>query len=177
MSLFAHFFERLEVGARGIIPYGVMGFLLIMNSVSVPFASAMEIKAPLFLMGLYYWSVFRPALIPPWMAFLAGIFADLVGGLPLGLNAGAFLLAQWVVTDQRRFLMGQPFVMIWFGFIVVSFLSSVLQWLVFNAVNFSLSPISPAAFSFLLGVALFPLICFALHGIHRILTAHGRALE
>ncbi len=177
MSLYANFAERFESGARKALPYSLMAVLLFLNSVSVPLVAAADIKAPLFLMGLYYWSIYRPTLIRPWMAFIAGMASDLLGGLPLGLNASVYLLAQWVVTDQRRFLMGQSFVMIWFGFFILSLFTSFLQWLVFGFVNFLWPFPKSLGFSILFGMALFPLVSMALQWTHRILPAPARALE
>src|SRR5262245_20541391 len=110
MSSFISFGESLESSARRLVPYSLMALLLVLGSVHLPFAAGTDVKAPLFLMGLYYWSIYRPTLIPPWLTFVCGILADLIGGLPIGLSAVIFVLVRWIVSDQRRFLMGQSFV-------------------------------------------------------------------
>lgn len=169
--------ERFDAGARKVLPYSLMALLLILNSVSVPLAVAVDLKPPFFLMGLYYWAIYRPTLIPPWMAFSTGILADLVGGLPLGLNAVVFVLVDWLVTDQRRFLMGQSFIMVWVGYFFVSVFALHLQWLIFGLVNLSWLPVRPLWFSLLLGMALFPLVCVTLHWTHKILPSPVGSLE
>ena len=177
MNNFSYFAERLESAARKALPYSLMVVLLLLDCVPMPFSTGGHIKAPFFLMGIYYWSIYRPTLIPPWMAFAAGLAADLIGGLPLGFSAASYVLAQWLVMDQRRFLMGQSFVMLWFGFLALSVLISLIQWFIFAAVNFSWPPLRPIFFSLLLGQALFPLICVVLHWTHRMLPTPSRALE
>ncbi len=173
MSLVSTFSERLEHGARTILPYSLMLLLLLLNSVSVPYVMSGDVKAPLFLMAIYYWSIYRPTLIPPWVAFAAGIATDLLGGLPVGLNACVFVLAQWIVSDQRRFLMGQSFFMIWLGFLVLSVIASLLEWSIFGLVNLQWTPLRPLAFSIALGFACFPLVCLLLHWTHKILPLPG----
>jgi len=177
MNNFNHFAERLESGARKALPYGLLIVLLLLNSVPMPFIAGGQVKAPFFLMGIYYWSIYRPTLIPPWMAFAAGLAADFIGGLPLGFSAASYVLAQWLVTDQRRFLMGQSFAMIWFGFLVLTVFISLIQWLIFAVINFALTPLKPIFFSLLFGQALFPLICVCVHWTHRMLPTPARVLE
>jgi rod shape-determining protein MreD len=137
-----------------------------------------DVMAPLFLLGLYYWSIYRPTMIPPWLAFSAGIINDLVGGLPVGLNACVYVLAQWIVSDQRRYLMGQSFVMIWLGFLVLSAGAALLEWLMFGLAAQHLIPLRPLVFSVGLGFACFPLVCLLLHWTHKILPVPiGSSLE
>jgi rod shape-determining protein MreD len=178
MTLLTTLIEHFDTGARKLLPYSLMLLLLLLNSVHLPFSAGSDIKAPLFLIGLYYWSIYRPTLIPPWMAFTAGILADLLGGLPLGLNACVFVIVQWTISDQRRFLMGQSFVMIWFGFLLLCLFSSFAEWCIFGLMNMAWPSLKSLAFSILLGMALFPFISVILHWTHKILPAPvGSSLE
>ncbi|MBU6165955.1 MAG: rod shape-determining protein MreD [Alphaproteobacteria bacterium] len=47
----------------------------------------------LVLMGVLAWAILQPALMPAWLAFLIGALADLLFGLPLGVNATLFAVA------------------------------------------------------------------------------------
>ena len=117
MGYFSTWTERADAGVRLIAPYSVMAVLFVFNTVSLSFPKAASITAPLLLMAIYYWSIYRPALIPAWLVFTAGIMIDLLSGIStVGINALIFVLVHWVVTDQRRFLLGQSFLMIWIGF-------------------------------------------------------------
>lgn len=175
MSLIGSLTDRFESSARKILPYSLLALLLLLNCVSVPFVMAGEIKAPLFLMAVYYWSIYRPLLLPPWMAFAAGIVADLLGGLPVGMSAVIFVLVQWIVSDQRRFLMGQSFVMIWCGFLFISLGAGFLQWSVYGLTQGLWTPLRPVLFSVLLGLAVFPLVCVTLHWTYKILPSSARS--
>lgn len=174
MGYFSTWTERAEASLRLVAPYGLMLVLFICSVISIAFPSNNSMKAPFFLMAIYYWATYRPTLIPSWFVFSAGILADFITGLPLGLSALIYVVVQWLVTDQRRFLMGQSFLMIWIGFMIVSLAAGLIQWAVFGLVHYNWPSLKPLLFSVCLGVALFPLISILLHFTHKILPeVHG----
>jgi rod shape-determining protein MreD len=170
MGYFSTWSERTEAGARLIAPYSLMALLLIFSIISFSFPVTGSIKAPLLLMAIYYWAIYRPTLIPAWLVFGAGILVDLISGIgAVGVSALVFVIVQWIVTDQRRFLMGQSYLMIWIGFMLVSIVSGLMQWMIFGMLNGVWPPLEQLAFSILLGGALFPVISTLLHLTHKIL--------
>jgi rod shape-determining protein MreD len=52
------------------------------------------VPAPAFpqvaLLGIFVWTTFQPGLMPPWLAFVLGMVADLLFAQPLGVNATLF---------------------------------------------------------------------------------------
>jgi rod shape-determining protein MreD len=177
MGSFSTFTERLNFGVRMLVPYAFMAFLFLLNIVAVSYPLTGAIKAPFFLMAIYYWAIFRPTLIPAWLVFIAGILMDLLSGLPLGMNALPFLVIHWIVADQRRYLLGQPFLMLWIIFCLLSLGAVVLQWLLYGLIHMHWPSLIPLWAPSLLGIALFPLICVMLHLTHKILPAPARAFR
>lgn len=172
MASFSTFAERIDAGARLLVPYGFMALLFILNVVAISYPLSGAVKAPLFLMGIYYWALYRPTLFPIGVVFAAGLLLDLFSGLPLGLNALVFVLVQWSVRDQRRFLMGQPFMMVWIGFVLLSAATGLLQWVLFGiAAGLSWPPLYPLCISVAFGAAMFPFVCIVLHLTHKLLPA------
>lgn len=172
MAFFSSWTERAETGLRLCSACFLMLVLLIFNVIAISYPFSGVIRAPFFLMAIYYWSIYRPTLVPSWFVFIAGSLIDLLSGLPLGLNALIFVLTQWIVADQRRFLMGQSFLMIWVGFAVVSAIAGGVQWTVFGLINGASWPsLLPAAFSVFSGIVIFPVISLLLHLSHKILPA------
>ena len=102
---------------------------------------------------------------------------DLLSGLPVGLNALIFAAAHWIVSGQRLFLTGQSFVMIWTGFVVLSFSSGFLQWLVFGLIEMRWASLSSFIAGTIFGGALFPLVCVMLHLTHKLLPAPRGGLQ
>jgi rod shape-determining protein MreD len=67
-----------------------LGLLLLMT---MPLASAVPLFPELGLLGIFGWATFQPRLMPPWVAFLIGLVADLLFAQPLGVNATLFAVA------------------------------------------------------------------------------------
>ena len=161
--------EKLSWFVRTGFAQFVIGFLLILNLVNFAIPHAGDIRPLFLLMAIYYWAIFRPTLIPPVMAFAWGILFDMLAGLPVGMNALLFLIIQWVVRDQRLFLMGQSFMTLWLGFAVTALAYGIIQWLLFAVFSLSLPDYRPAAGTIVLSIGLFPLVSFLLVVTHRLL--------
>lgn len=161
--------DRIFLAARLALPYSVLVFLFFIGLVSSPYPFSAILDAPFFLMALYFWSVYRPTLIPPWLAFVAGLLMDLLSGGILGLNAMLFVLVRVAVVDQRRFILAQSFMMVWLGFALVNFIYHIAQWAIFSLIKWHIMPISQLWAGLLLGFAFFPIVSIVLHITHKIL--------
>lgn len=161
--------EQLDMFLRICVPYGVMFILFIFNMVffSTPLSTTIEI--PFVVMVVYYWSIYRPTLIPPLLVFIVGICLDSLSGFPLGLSSLVFLVIRKTVSEQRLFLTGQPFMVIWLGFGVVSALAALMQWVLFGLMHMHWTPIQPVNFTIIAGILLFPVIALLLNLSHRVL--------
>lgn len=163
--------ERVALLCRMAVPFAFLAVLFILNVVSLNFTTTGSIKASFLLMGIYYWSVFRPTLIPSWFVFLCGILLDFLNGFPPGLNALMFVAVRWAVSDSRRFLMAQPFFMLWMAFGLVVAATHTIQWAVYSMMSEATVPFVPVMASMGLGVFLFPFVCVFLHMTHKALPA------
>ncbi|MEZ5814966.1 MAG: rod shape-determining protein MreD [Alphaproteobacteria bacterium] len=162
--------DRLEFLARMVVPYAFMLLVFFLGLVSVPYPLAAFFKAPLLLMAVYYWSIYRPTLIPPWLVFVGGFLFDLIAGAPYtGLSALLFLFCRIFVVDQRRFLTGQAFPVVWIGFCALDIAVHLLQWCMFSALSAAWIPFQELSSSMLLGIVTFPLFYLFLHMTHKIL--------
>lgn len=128
-----------------------------------------EIRPYLLLMAIYYWAIFRPTLLPALWIFTLGVLYDVVSGFPLGLHSVLFLVVQYIVRGQRLYLMGQPFTLIWLGFVITCSLVALCEWVFFSALNVQFMPFMPGVFSFLLSAVVFPFIQMILLFNHRLL--------
>ena len=73
----------------GYVERGVPGLvtLVLIVAMTVPIFASAPALPHLGLLGVFVWTTFQPGLMPPWLAFLLGCVADLLFGLPLGINA------------------------------------------------------------------------------------------
>lgn len=161
--------ERLALLCRMLVPYALLAVLFILNIVPFNFIAGGSFKAAFLLMGVYYWSIFRPTLLPVWLVFVCGLLLDLLNFYPPGLNALIFVTVRWLVSDSRRFLMAQGFAMLWLVFGLVAAVSQSLQWLIYALLSHAFVPFLPVAASMGLAMALFPLVCIFLHMTHKAL--------
>ena len=113
--------------------------------------------APSFaLMGVYHWTVYRPALLPPVVLFALGIVLDLLSGAPVGVSPLIFLLARSVVLRNRRFFVGRQFPFVWSGFTLLAAAAVTLVWALGCLLNQTLYDPRPALLQWVLTVAFFP---------------------
>lgn len=167
------FTDFLALGGRMIVPYVLILLLFLLNIVSLSYVFMGSVKAPFFLMAVYYWSVFRPGILPVWLVFIAGVLLDLLSGLPIGISAIVFLLVRWSIANQRKFLMAQPFMMMWSIFAAIAAMAGLLQWALFGLIHLNWTPLAPVGVSIALGIVLFPAVGTALHWSRKALPVTG----
>jgi rod shape-determining protein MreD len=147
----------------------IVFILIVLSAFPFPFAGLAEIRPAFLLIAVYYWAVFRPQMLSPAGAFAAGLALDLVSFHPPGLNALLLVVVQWLVRGQRKFLLGQNFIVIWTAFALVSFLAALLQWAVFSLLQLHLMAIRPVMGGALMTVVVFPLVAKPLFLVNRAL--------
>ncbi|MFP4386189.1 MAG: rod shape-determining protein MreD [Alphaproteobacteria bacterium] len=152
-----------------IIVYLLIFVFFLLNSISIASPILTTIDIPFMIMVLYYWSIYRPTLIPPWLVFATGICFDLLSGWPVGLHAFIYLLLRHVVVYQRLFMTGQPFAVVWIGFMIVGLVSLSLEWFLLGLTRFYWSGLEPVILASFVAILLFPLIAVVLHFSHKVL--------
>jgi rod shape-determining protein MreD len=163
--------EQIHIAIRFCIVYAVVLAFFVLNTVSLSLPISGSVEIPFSVMVIYYWSIYRPRLLPPVLVFGAGIVFDAVSGLPLGLSAFVFLGLRWLVVDQRLFLMGQSFMMVWMVFAAMSAMCLVFQWFMYGVLNFQWTPILSVMFTFIAGFVVFPIVNMVLNVSHRLLPS------
>jgi len=166
MSVFS---EQLDMFIRLCVVYVLMLVLFALNTISLSFPLTGSVEMPLVIMAIYYWSVYRPTIVPLWFVFAAGILLDLLSGLPVGLNAFIFITIRLLILDQRLFLTGQHFLTVWLGFIGVCAAAMSVQWILFGLIHWHWTPFQPMLVMIVLGIFLFPVVSVLLHLTHRLL--------
>lgn len=161
--------KKLEWILRLSVPQVFLMFLLLLNVLSLPLPYIELLRPNFVLMGLYYWAIYRPTLIPSAFCFVLGLLMDFVTGSPPGLNALIYVFSRFIVTDQRRFFMGQPYLVTWIGFAVLSIMVTLGQWGLMGLSIFDwVNPLVliPNA---LVTICLFPFMTLLLILIHRVI--------
>jgi rod shape-determining protein MreD len=135
-----------------------------------------EIRPSFMIIAVYYWAVMRPYMLSPLAAFLAGAVFDLLAGFPLGLNALTLVVVQWTTRAQRRFLLGQPFLMMWAGLGLVALGAGFLEWGLVCLFDWKMMTVKPMLMTALLTTAVFPLAVLPLSAFNKPLADRGSSL-
>ena len=161
--------QRLDRFGRNLVPLGVTLLLVILGAVPVPVAGYAAV-VPLFaLCAVFFWAVYRPDLMPPWLVFVIGLTQDALAGTPFGLNAIMLLIVYGMVASQRRFFLNKPFTLVWWGFMLIALIAIVVAWLLASLAFGVIIRPGPATFQFLITLALYPVIAVMLSGAQRLL--------
>lgn len=79
----------------------VIALLLVMT---LPLLVPVPVFPQLGMLAIFVWATFQPGMMPPWAAFLLGLFADLLFAQPLGVNATLFAgTAAFVRVFESRY--------------------------------------------------------------------------
>ena len=161
---------------RIMLAYGVflLLLLLMMSNWAMPYFNVL--KPQLVLVLVYYWTLYRPTLMPPWVIFVAGILLDLTTPvLPIGTHAASYLLISAILKPRRRMMMGQSFIVVWAGFVVATLMDLLLKWLLINLFSASSLDFQTMLLNGLMTVLSFPLLVMVLVTVHRLLPP-GRGM-
>jgi rod shape-determining protein MreD len=169
--------EKAETLARFCVPYALIFFLWIIDMVSLNIPYLQDLQPSFTLMFLFYWSIYRPTLLPSWLIFLMGVILDLVSGFPVGLNAFLFIVIQRVILDQRKIFSGQPFWTVLFAYALVATIFYMAQFIIFGVLQGQFISVETIFGITLLSVVFFPVISLMLHLTHKVLPFENNQVE
>lgn len=163
----ATWMERSELQLRGLTPFAITLLLVLAGAVPWHIPSFAPVTPAFAAMAIYYWSIYRPDKLPYAATFCLGLLHDLLTGTPLGLSALVYLLLQGVLSSQRTFFHGKPFLVVWWGFSLVMPGMALVSWIIASLYfNASLPPM-PFVIQAVLTVLLYPLFGLLLSALHR----------
>ncbi len=154
--------SRFANFARAGIPFSVS--LLLVLAAMLPYGlPKSSLAAPvLALISVYYWSVFRPELMPAGAAFLLGLLVDVLSGGPPGLNALVLIMVHWAASGQRRALAGKSFAVGWLGYLLIAAGAAVVNWFFASLFHTTAIESVPLIVSHAIGTAAYPLVAIFL---------------
>jgi rod shape-determining protein MreD len=167
--------RRLDVAARASFPASMTVLLMLISQVPLGIDGQAALLPAIALCCVWFWSLFRPANLPPPVVFVIGLLMDLLGYLPLGVGVFTLLAVHRIALSLRRSLAPRGFAWIWIAFAGVAAAASLVIWLLVMLLTFRLLSPYPAMFTAVLTVALFPVIAVPLAAAHRSIADPDRA--
>lgn len=153
---------KLILAARLAVP--TLFTVLLMAAAGLPYGvpHLPPLGMGVTLVCVFYWTIYRPELMPAGATFLIGLFYDMLSGAPLGLNALLLVLVHGVLISQRRAFIGKPFLPSWLGFAVIAAGASTVAWLAISLFYLRFLSPGPAIMEILATVSLYPLLVLLL---------------
>jgi rod shape-determining protein MreD len=160
--------QRLDLWARRLGPFLSALLLLLLGTIPLRLPHFGSITPDFAIMAVFFWAVHRPSSMPAPAVFLLGVISDVLGGTPFGVGVLVLLVAYWVTRSQRRLLIGQSFLVVWWGFMMVSAAVLLLTWVIVCLLAVQLVDPTPAIFAYFFGLALYPIVTQLFTGAQRL---------
>lgn len=164
---------KIEGAARAAVPAGLTVALMLLGSIPLKGVHVQVLEPVLALASIYYWTLYRPDLMPAPLVFALGLLYDVLSGAPVGAHAAMLVLAHGILSRQRRFLIDKTFILNWVGFAVVASGGCILVWLATSI--FYAGPVDPwgLLFQTLMTAVSYPLVFKLLLHCHLSLVQPG----
>lgn len=150
------FFNRLDTWARNLSPFALTLLMLIIGTTPLHLPYFVPLGTGLAMISVYYWAIHRPDLLPAPAVFVIGLVGDLMGAAPLGVGTLLLLLVYAIALSQRRLFFGQPFLVVWWGFMMIAAGAMSLGWILSSIVGGGALDPKPTIFAYLMTLALYP---------------------
>lgn len=165
------FWQRLDQVARDLAPSALTVLLVLAMALPLGLPARQGVMPEPALAAVYFWTLYRPGLMPPLGVFGVGVLSDLLTAAPLGINPLLLLILHAAVLTQRRVLARQSFLLVWLVFALLASATLGLGWLLRTALAVRLLPAEPALYELALTVALYPALSRLFVRVERSLAA------
>ena len=156
--------DGVERAVPGLV---TLALIVVMTA---PLFVAVPAVPNLALLGVFVWASFQPGLMPPWLAFGLGGIADLLFGLPLGVEATLLAaVAIFVRVVDARFA-EHRYAFDWLFAAVVVVAAAVAEWQLL-ALAGVVGPLVPLFLQAVTTILAYPAVVALLARIQRRLAA------
>ena len=159
--------QRLDLTLRCMTPFVITLFLALVPVLPLHLPHETDLVPAFTLMSVFYWTVYRPDLMPASAVFAIGIIQDFAAGAPLGITSLILLGTHGVVLGQRRLFVGKPFAMAWSGFALTDAAATAVSWSFASLLAGEPLGLSAPLLQFVVTLALFPILAWLFVRTHR----------
>lgn len=145
-----------------LLPFLSSVILVLFSYVPIDFMALNSIRPAIGIICVYFWLLHRPDLFNMGAVFCLGAVDDIISSSPLGSNIFEMLLMFVLVNHTSRFLNAKPFVVLWYGFALLSLVTVLSRWLLVSVYYSRFLPLSMLSFSYLATIAFYPLVVLVL---------------
>ena len=159
--------QRLDLTLRCMTPFVITLLLALVPVLPLHLPHELDLVPAFTLMAVFYWTVYRPDLMPASAVFAIGIIQDFAAGAPLGITSLILLGTHGVVLGQRRLFVGKPFAMAWSGFMLTAAAATAVSWGFASLIAGEPLGLGAPLLQFVVTLATFPILCWFFVRTHR----------
>lgn len=153
-----NFFTNLNKNIRTIILKIIIVLIILASTLPIHVEGISAFIPAFDLIIIFYWSVYKPKLLGPIFIMSLSLLEDIIYGMPLGITSLLNVIAQYIITSQRRYFLKEPFGFIWFGFGVFCLGMILMKWAVIGILHKKLYFANYIIMQWLLSVAIYPMM-------------------
>ena len=155
--------RSLDALSRTAFPATIAALLLVLAATPVGLPA---LGPALVLACVFFWSVFRPSVMPAPAAFGLGMLQDLLGFAPLGQAVLTLLAAHALALRLRPFLFRQSFGVVWLAFCALAGATTALAHTLQVLLDWQILPLRPALVQAGLAAGVYPAVAASLTWLH-----------
>lgn len=154
--------KEASIGFNAVIPFLTILMLIFLMVLPYNIPLISDIMPFLTLIGVYYWSVFKPEYLPIWVVFILGGLQDILMGSPLGLMPLLLIVVQQFIFFQGRQFLERDFIFNWFVFVMLVIGFGIMSWGISSLYFRALLDYWDALGQILMTIAFYPVITWLL---------------
>ena len=120
--------------------------------------------------AIFYWAIYQPEAMTPWVAAAIGLVSDIFGLSPFGLSMLLALLVCGSAQFWRRELADASFFLVWLAFALTSLAIFFVAWTLAALLLEQWPNPWPIALQNIVNVALYPVLTLLFGRLHRALS-------
>ena len=153
--------QRLKFVLLKFTPLIFSLFLVFLSFVPLDFSITNNVKPAVGMVCVYYWMIHRPDLFNMFSVFVLGMVEDFISSAPMGVNTFSLLFLYVILNALLKFFNGKPFIVTWYGFAFVAFLTIFVKWLAISIYYADFLPVVKVFVAYLITVAAYPILSLA----------------
>ena len=150
--------ENLTLYFQRLLPLLFSLLLLFVSYIPLDLPISNNIRPAVGMIFTYFWLLHRPDVFNLLSVYLLGLTEDVISSAPFGSNIFALLVLYVLVTNLSRFFNAKPFVIIWYGFALLSLVTFLSRWLLVSVYYSHFLPLATVMFSYLVTAAAYPIL-------------------
>lgn len=149
--------ENMEIVLRRFLPFFVSVLMVLSFRLPINFLFLKNLHPAMSAICVFFWLQHRPDLFNLCSVFGIGLIEGFLSTAPLGAIVFELLILYTLVNAFSRIFNAKPFVVLWYGFMLLFFVSLLAKWLLVSIYYSKFLPVFPLILSYLSTIAVYPL--------------------